>query len=127
MENRKYEMTNITMEFEGRTLYRIRALKDFSNVEKGELGGWIQTEDNLSQEGDCWIYNNAKCIDNARMYDNSCMYDNSEMRGNSKMHNYSEMHDNSRMCGSSEIRESSTMFATTVRNSDSSIHTRGTI
>ena len=48
MENRKYEMTNITMEFEGRTLYRIRALKDFSNIKKGDLGGWIQTEDNLS-------------------------------------------------------------------------------
>ena len=31
MENRKYEMTNITMEFEGRVLHRIRALKDFSD------------------------------------------------------------------------------------------------
>ena len=116
MKNRKYKITNNTMEFEGRTLYRIRALKDFSNIKKGDLGGWIQTEDNLSQEGYCWIYNNAKCMDSARIYDNSCMYDNSEMRGNSKMYDNSklydksEMHDNSRAYDSSEMHGHSGMY-----------------
>ena len=55
MNNEKYELTSITMEFGGRTLYRIRSLKNFSDVRKGDLGGWVQTKDNLSQEGDCWI------------------------------------------------------------------------
>ena len=32
MENKKYELTDITMKFGGRTLYRIKALKDFSDV-----------------------------------------------------------------------------------------------
>ena len=36
MENKKYELTDITMEFKGRTLYRIRALKNFSDVKKGD-------------------------------------------------------------------------------------------
>ena len=40
MKNKKYKLTNISMRYEGRTLYRIRALKDFLNVEKGDLGGW---------------------------------------------------------------------------------------
>lgn len=38
-------------------LFRVKALKDFSDVKKGELGGYVQGEHNLSQEGDCWIYN----------------------------------------------------------------------
>ena len=122
MKNRKYELTDITMRYEGRTLYRIRALKDFADVKKGKLGGWVQTEDNLSQKGNCWIYNNAKCMDNARMYDNSTMFDRSEMHDNTIMYDYSrmldyttmygnsEMHDYSKMCDNSEMHEGSKMY-----------------
>ena len=116
MENRKYEMTNITMEFEERTLYRIRALKNFRNVKAGDLGGWVSGKHNLSQEGDCWIYDEAKCMDNARMYHNSAMYNNavmcdfSEMHGCSEMHNYSAMLDNSRMYNCSAMYDNSRMY-----------------
>ena len=121
MGSRKYELTNISMEFGIKTLYRIRALKDFSDVKRGELGGWVSSEDNLSQEGNCWIYNEAKCMDNAKMYNNSTMHDYSEMydysimRGDSEMHSYTEMHDYaimyscSKMYGCSEMHDSSTM------------------
>ena len=97
MENRKYEMTNITMEFEERTLYRIRALKNFRNVKAGDLGGWVSGKHNLSQEGDCWIYDEAKCMDNARMYHNSAMYNNAVMLDNSKMFENSRMYRDSRL------------------------------
>ena len=116
MENRKYEITNITMEFEERTLYRIRALKNFRNVKAGDLGGWVSGKHNLSQEGDCWIYDEAKCMDNARMYHNSAMYNNavmcdfSEMHGCSEMHNYSAMLDNSRMYNCSAMYDNSRMY-----------------
>jgi len=36
-------------------VYQIRALKDFGNVVKGQLGGYIESEEQLSQEGDAWI------------------------------------------------------------------------
>ena len=39
------------------TVYRIKALKDFNDVKKGDLGGFIQNEMNLSQDGNCWVYN----------------------------------------------------------------------
>lgn len=38
-----------------RTLYSIRALRDFGDVKAGDFGGWIESEDNLSQAGDCWV------------------------------------------------------------------------
>ena len=110
MKNRKYELTDITMRYEGRTLYRIRALKDFADVKKGKLGGWVQTEDNLSQKGNCWIYNNAKCMDNARMYDNSIMFDRSEMHDNTIMYDYSRMYGNSAMYGYSRMLDYTTMY-----------------
>ena len=108
MGSRKYELTNISMEFGGRTLYRIRALKDFSDVKRGELGGWVSSENNLSQEGNCWIYDEAKCMDNARMYDDSCMYGYSEMYDSSRMYGYSKMYD------SSEMHDSSTMYGSSI-------------
>ena len=47
----KYELTNETKQVDDVTLYRIRALKDFADVKTGDLGGWVQSTANLSQEG----------------------------------------------------------------------------
>lgn len=41
-------------------LFRIRATKDFEDVKIGDFGGFVQNESNLSQEGDCWIYDEAR-------------------------------------------------------------------
>lgn len=37
---KKYELTDQTIDVDGRTLHRIKALRDFSDVLAGELGGW---------------------------------------------------------------------------------------
>lgn len=50
-----------TISFDGRTLYRIRALVDYYHndaVGKGQLGGYIETEENLTEWG--WVLENAK-------------------------------------------------------------------
>ena len=72
MTNKKYELTNESMGLiNGVTVYRIRALRDFGNVERGELGGFVQSEDNLSHEGDAWVYDNARVFDKARVIENA--------------------------------------------------------
>ncbi len=38
---------------------RIMACKDFGDVKKGDIGGFVLYINNLSQEGDCWIYDDA--------------------------------------------------------------------
>ena len=68
---KKYELTNKTIEFYGRKLYRIRALKDFIGVKAGDLGGYIEKKENLSQDGLCWVYGNAQVCDNAGVYGNA--------------------------------------------------------
>ncbi len=59
MINKKYEFTEETKDICGKKLYRIRALRDFKGVKAGDLGGFIEKEENLSHEGNCWVYNNA--------------------------------------------------------------------
>ena len=59
---KKYELTDETIEVYGTALHRIKALKDFGNVKKGELGGYVESEHNLSQEGNCWVCGNADYI-----------------------------------------------------------------
>ena len=53
MTEMKYKLTEETTIAYGRTLYRIEALKDFNDVKKGNKGGFIENENNLSQSGDC--------------------------------------------------------------------------
>lgn len=65
---KKFELDKSTaLEFEGRTLYRIRALKNFGQIKAGELGGYVQHEKNLQQKGNCWIYGSAKVMDESRV------------------------------------------------------------
>ena len=55
----------------GKTLYRIEALRDFSTTKKGEKGGYIEKESNLSQEGNAWVSGNAQVCGDAWVYGNA--------------------------------------------------------
>ena len=91
---KKYEILmdkKNTIEYKGRALHRIKALRDFRNVKKGDVGGYIESETNLSHEGNCWIFDNAKVYDNAmvsgkaKVFDNASVYGNAEVYGNSSV------------------------------------------
>ena len=47
----KYELTATSKVVSGHTVYRIKALRSFSTVTIGDLGGWVETETNLSHDG----------------------------------------------------------------------------
>ena len=78
---KKYEITNDTKTINGVTVHRIVALKSFGNVTKGDLGGWIEKESNLSQSGNAWvtddavIYGEASVKGDAKVSGNAVVYD----------------------------------------------------
>lgn len=74
-----------------KTLYRIEALKDFSDVKKGDKGGYVESEANLSHYGDCWIY------------DNACVYDRVIVVGNSIVSGYARLRGNNLVCGNTKV------------------------
>jgi hypothetical protein len=65
---KKYELTAETKRVGGVTLHRIRALVNIERygVDIGDLGGWIEKEENLSNEdsswvsGDAWVHGDAR-------------------------------------------------------------------
>lgn len=67
---KKYELTDETKTTEdGKVLHRIRALRDFGNVKTGQLGGFVEAENNLSHDGSAWIYDDAVACDQAIVCD----------------------------------------------------------
>ena len=78
---KKYELTNEYIIYLGKKLYRIKALKNFGNVKAGELGGYIENEDNLSQYDNAWVYNKAIVKDNAWVYGEAIVKDNAIVFG----------------------------------------------
>lgn len=88
---KKYKLTNETIVHLGFTLYRIEALMDFSDVKAGDKGGFVQSENNLSQLCNAWVYGNAKVYGDAEVYDNAFVC------------GYAEVYDNSEVCGNAEI------------------------
>lgn len=86
-ENKKYKLTDETKVYNGKTLYRIQALKNFSYVNKGQKGGFVESENNLSQENDCWIANDAMVFDDARVSGYAEVAQNAIVCGRSKVAN----------------------------------------
>ena len=75
---KKYEFTS---EVKG-SLKRIHALRDFGDVNKGDLGGFIEKEANLSHKGNCWVDGDAKVYENAKVCGNAQISGLAEIRGN---------------------------------------------
>ena len=68
---KKYEFTGEVKTYLGKTLHRIKSVVSFGIVVKGEIGGWIESEKNLSQDGNAWVYGNADVSGNARVSGNA--------------------------------------------------------
>ena len=82
---KKYELTSETKVFLGKTLYRIKALVQFGNVNAGDLGGWIEKEENLSQSGNAWVYGNARVSGDASVSGDAEVYGNARVYGNAEV------------------------------------------
>ena len=109
--NKKYIiLENETLEHHGKTLYRIQAVKDFSDVNAGDKGGWIEREKNLSQKGDCWVYDEAK------------VYDNANVSGEAKILNYAEIYDNAYISGYVYIFFSPKIYGFSIVNGNAQVY-----
>lgn len=117
----KYEITDIPHP-KYPWLHRIRALVHVNEqVERGDLGGYVESAKNLSQEGHCWIYNQAICCEgalvteDARLYDGAIARDSALISGDARMFEQAkaegnsivlsgEIKENARVAGGAEIK-----------------------
>lgn len=111
---KKYKLTNETIVHFGFTLYRIEALMDFSDVKTGYKGGFVQSENNLSQLGNAKVYDNAKVYCDAEVYDNAEVFDNAEVYDNAKVYGNAKVGGDADVYGKAEVRGDAKVY----KNSD---------
>lgn len=102
---KKYELTNETKEFGTRTLYRIRALRDIPKHEvvAGDLGGWVESESNLSQDGDSWVSDDAYVSGNAWVYGNAHVSGDAIVSGRARVYGNAWVHGDARATGDAHV------------------------
>lgn len=110
---KKYELTTETLQIGGFTLHRIKAVKNFGSVKAGELGGWIESEENLSQADNAWVYNNAKVFDKARVYGNAAVSDDATVCGYAIVNDNARVYDNAEVSDYAEVFENAIVFGHT--------------
>ena len=106
----KYELTTETLQIGGFTLHRIKAVKNFGSVKAGELGGWIESEENLSQADNAWVYNNAKVFDKARVYGDAAVSDDATVCGYAIVNDNARVYDNAEVSDYAEVFENAIVF-----------------
>ena len=106
---KKFELTTDSIKRNRVTLYRIKALIDFGDVKAGDLGGYVEKEENLSQYGNAWVSGDACVSGDARVYgdawlsDNAWVYGNAEVSGNALVRGDARVYDNAWVHGNAEV------------------------
>ena len=81
----------------GKKLYRVQALKDFDGVKAGDTGGYIESESNLSQYDNAWVYDDAQVYGNAWVSGDAQVYGNAWVSGDARVYG------NARVCGNAWV------------------------
>lgn len=89
---------------------RIMAIRDFGNVTTGDLGGFVYSEDNLSHDGNCWIYDDAVAANAATVQGNASLYGKSSICDYATIKDHATLDDMAVVKGTSIISDKATIF-----------------
>ena len=103
--NKKYEFTDEVREVDGCRLHRIKALREFGDVEAGQLGGYIEYESNLSHAGNCWVSGEACVSNNAQISGNAIVSGNARVYGDAQVSNNALVSSHSKIYGDAQLCE----------------------
>lgn len=101
---KKYELTGEKQINLGYEVKRICTVRDFGDVKAGDIGGWIESEENLSHGGSCWVYDDAVVCECARVEGDATVSDRALICGNAKVVN------NAKVSGKALVMEQSFLF-----------------
>ena len=66
---KKFELTDkFVFNTFGIKLFQIKCTKSFKYAKEGDLGGYVEKDENLDQESDAWVYGNAQVYGDAWVY-----------------------------------------------------------
>ena len=97
-------------------VFRIQALRTFGDIKKGELGGYVQKEENLSHDKNSWISEDAKAFGNSRIFENAWIYGTSQAFENCRIFG------DTKIFGNAEIFGDALIFGKTRIHGDTKIY-----
>ena len=84
---KKFELTdNFVINALGIKLFQIKCTKAFKNANEGDLGGYVEKEENLSQSGDAWVSGDAQVYGNAQVYGDARVSGDAQVYGNAQVY-----------------------------------------
>lgn len=101
---KKFELTTefITNAF-GKKLFRIKALVEFGDVKAGELGGYVEKEENVSQDGNAWVSGDAEVYGDAWVHGNAKVHGNAEVYGDARVSGDALVYGNAWVSGNARV------------------------
>ena len=112
---RKYEFTNYSIMYNGHRLHQIRATKFFKFASKGTIGGFIESDYNLSHDGNCWVADNAFVYEDAhiaedafvrndaRVHGNACIFGQAKIVNQAEVYDHVIVRDNASVAGNAKV------------------------
>ena len=101
---RKFELTeNVKINVFGVKLFRIKAVRSFASVSEGELGGYVEKEENLGHDGDAWVSGDARVYGDARVSGDAWVSGDARVYGDARVCGNAGVYGNARVCGNAEV------------------------
>ena len=92
---KKFELTdNFIINAFGVKLFQIKCTKSFKYAKEGDLGGYVEKDENLDQESDAWVAGNARVYGDARVYGNARVYGDAWVSGNARVYGDARVYGN---------------------------------
>ena len=131
---KKYRLTSNTIKYKGKILYQIEALitiypyddeednlwdPPITNI--GELGGYVESESNLSHDGKAWIKDNAKVFGNSRVLDNATVSGRAIVCDNAMILDNATISENAVVCEDATVENNSSVYGDAIVSGTSTI------
>ncbi len=111
MENKKFGFTEETKTTPwGTTVKRIVALRDFGDVKAGDKGGFLEKEENLSHNNDCWVYGEARVYGEAWVYGEARVFGEAWVFGEAQVCGEAQVYGEARVFGEAQVYGEARVF-----------------
>ena len=94
----------------GRPLFQVVALRDFGFFMKGDKGGYIESEANLSHGGNCWVYEDARVFDDAQIFGNAQIFGKARVFDKARVFGKARVFDKARVSGAAWVSGTAWVF-----------------
>ena len=115
---KKFELTSEFVTFLGKTLFRIKALVSFGDVAEGELGGFIERENNLDQSGDAWVCGDARVYGDAQVYGDARVCGDAQVFGDARVCGDARVYGDAQVFGDARVQNCRDYSATSCFGSE---------